>query len=201
MNRLFLDLDGTLLDYSKRSYSLFCALNPNLNLSIQEFLSLRREGRDNYQILESFGWPKQQISNFDFEWHEAIESSEYLALDIVVPKAREWLSEMQKKYHLVLCTARQSASATILQLKEQGIYELVNKILVTEKKMTKSYLIESNYRQFSKQDWIIGDTRGDLETGQSLGISTCAVLTGLSNPNALREYSPDKIIATISDFR
>ena len=53
----------------------------------------------------------------------------------------------------------------------------------------------------SKNDWIIGDTGKDIETGQQLGIKTGAVLSGFLNLKSLLLYKPDLIINNIIEFK
>jgi phosphoglycolate phosphatase len=71
--------------------------------------------------------------------------------------------------------------------------------MVTEQRTGKAELI-SLIPSLGPEDWIIGDTGLDIQVGQSLGIRTCAVLTGFLNEAYLREYMPDLIITSAADF-
>ena len=71
--------------------------------------------------------------------------------------------------------------------------------MITEQKHSKINIIKNNVIVKS-EDWFIGDTGKDIETGKILGINTAAVLSGFLNKNCLIEYNPDIIIENVTKF-
>jgi phosphoglycolate phosphatase len=63
---------------------------------------------------------------------------------------------------------------------------------VTQQRKEKFDLINDEVL-ISKQDWFVGDTGKDIQTGKKLGIKTAAVLSGFLNKEKLMEYEPDVI--------
>jgi phosphoglycolate phosphatase len=79
---------------------------------------------------------------------------------------------------------------------------LICDILVTEQKKEKFELIkEKSDIALSKNDWLIGDTGKDIETGKILGIRTIAFTNGFLNDTKLKEYNPTKITASLASIK
>jgi hypothetical protein len=51
---------------------------------------------------------------------------------------------------------------------------------------------------FSKEDWMMGDTGYDINTGKRIGTNTCAVLSGFMSEQSLGNYSPDLKIENVT---
>jgi phosphoglycolate phosphatase len=72
--------------------------------------------------------------------------------------------------------------------------------MVTEQSKSKSELIAASVSGLAPQDWMIGDTGKDIQVGHTLGIKTCAVLSGFLNAESVRPYRPDVMKPTVADF-
>jgi phosphoglycolate phosphatase len=72
---------------------------------------------------------------------------------------------------------------------------------VTEQKQEKDDLIRQHIVDLDGRDWILGDTGKDIRVGKSLGINTCAVLSGFQNRTILSAYAPDRILESAAHLQ
>lgn len=199
MRKIFFDLDGTLFDSKTRLYKLFQHLVPSSTLSFNNYWDLKQNKVGHEQILiEKFGYQKEQFQIFTSTWLELIEEPEWLALDTPFEGINDFLLEAKKKNTLYVVTSRQFKNLVNRQLRSYELDSLFADILVTEQKKEKAELIRT--LNISPQDWIVGDTGMDIKTGKSLGLKTCAVLTGFLNRKSLLEYKPDILVDKVLDF-
>lgn len=199
MNLIF-DLDGTLIDSRLRLYRLFQQLVPKSTLSYADYWILKQSKMTNEIILsKEFDFDALAIEHFKTEWMEHIEAPEYLSLDKNFPGMHEALARLGKQARLHVCTARQRQQTTVDQLVTLGLLHYFDSVMVTEQRRRKEDLI-AFIPDLSQEDWIIGDTGKDVQVGQTLGIKTCAVLSGFLSEKSLLLYSPDLILPVASDF-
>lgn len=199
--KIFFDLDGTLIDSRDRLYRLFQHLVPSSNLTFEDYWNYKRNKIDHKKILGTrYFFSEKDILSFQKNWLDIIELPEWLAFDKPFEGVTNFLKELKPEHELYLVTARQSKINVAMQLADFGWTNIFTKSFVTQQKAEKISLIE-NVIATSANDWFIGDTGKDIETGKSLGIKTAAVLSGFLNKEKLMEYEPDLIIDTVIDFR
>lgn len=198
MNLVF-DLDGTLICSKKRLYELFCDLSERRDLTFSDYWSLKFIGKSNQDILkENFGCTDSVIQKFVNDWMKLIESDYYLEMDTLIEGAKVFLEKISQEHSLYICTARQFKPQVTKQLANLSILYFFKDVFVTEQKHTKAELLKKSDIEFSKEDWMIGDTGHDVITGKELGISTCAVLSGFMIAESLTGYSPDVMFSDIT---
>lgn len=199
MNLIF-DLDGTLIDSSRRLYSLFQLLVPSSDLTYESYWALKRKKISNETILSKFfGFDSFAVERFASAWMARIESPEMLGFDTDFPGIKETLTRLQKRACLYVCTARQYQELAVKQIDRLGLLPYFYDIMVTQQRKSKKELIAS-ISGLGSQDWIIGDTGQDIQAGKALGIKTCAVLGGFRGLECIRHYDPDLILPTANDF-
>lgn len=199
MNLIF-DLDGTLIDSRQRLYRLFQKLVPSSRLTFESYWTLKRGKVSNETILaKEFGYDAVAIERFVSIWMESIESPEFLAFDTNFSGIHETLERLSKQARLHVCTARQHRQPTVDQIDHLGLLPFFESIMVTEQTKNKEELI-ATVSGLGPQDWIIGDTGKDILVGQSLGIKTCAVLSGFLSKKSIKPYGPDLILPIATDF-
>lgn len=200
MNVIF-DLDGTLSCCKQRIYSLFDNLVKESDISFESYWNLKYACLTNEDILRRyFCYSEQKIEEFNQKWFDLIETESFLRKDILFENVIPFLEEWSQKSNLYLCTARQFKHSTLHQLENFGILPFFKDILITEQKKTKSELIADAVKDLSVNDWIIGDTGHDIDTGKKLKIQTCAVLSGIMNEYNLHKYYPNQLISKVTDF-
>lgn len=199
MNIVF-DLDGTLIDSSRRLYLLFQRLVPYSNLGFEDYWSLKRDKVSNESILRgTFGFADFEVGEFVNQWMHLIESPEFLALDELIPGVKGRLEDLRHHADLHICTARQHRDVAVMQLDDLGLLSYFKSVMVTEQKITKQALIQG-VSGLSPHDWMIGDTGKDIQAGRDVGIRTCAVLGGFLSEKSLRPYRPDLIVPSVCEF-
>ncbi|CAD0222966.1 HAD family hydrolase [Chryseobacterium sp. D764] len=198
---IFFDLDGTLIDSRPRLYHLFQSLVPTSELSFDEYWTLKRGKKSHKEILLSkFNYSSEQYSDFEKKWMSEIELEKWLKLDTPFEGIVDLLINLSKNYTLFVVTARQSESIALEQVKSFGWENIFTKVLVTQQQQEKHDLIK-NAVQITPEDWFIGDTGKDIQTGKLLGMKTAAVLSGFLSKESLLPYQPDIIINTVLDLK
>lgn len=190
----FFDFDGTLIDSKNRLYSLFCYLNPQIDISFERYWDYKKSKISHKEILlEIMNYSNTQFLEFEKNWMNNIETDQWLSLDKPIEGVHNLLTKLSNSHTLYLVTARQSKSQVIKQLNEFEMTSFFDQILVTKQKIDKFNLI-LNCTNVNPYDFIVGDTGKDIQTGKQLGIRTVAVLSGFLSIKSLIEYSPDYIL-------
>ncbi|RYE52130.1 MAG: HAD family hydrolase [Sphingobacteriales bacterium] len=198
---IFFDLDGTLIDSRKRLYQLFCTLMPASAYSFDEYWAFKKKKQSHRDILTKyFEFTPDHFKEFERNWLEQIELEEWLSLDEPVPGVFQLLKDLKRRHKLYLVTARQSISLAHGQIEKLNLLDFFEKIFVTEQKIEKFDLIRESVK-VSSDDWFVGDTGKDIETGKLLGIRTAAVLTGFLSEESLLPYKPDVIIESVLNLK
>ena len=195
---IFFDLDGTLIDSRVRLYKLFQELIPQSKLSFDEYWKLKRNKIDHETILKNqFNFEHQDFLLFEKKWMELIEDEQWLIFDKPFAGVTHYLQKLKRKgFLLYIVTSRQYKSKVLTQLNSFGWDSIFKDILVTEQRMEKSDLIRT-FISNDNNNWIVGDTGKDIQTGKKLQINTVAVLTGFLNRNKIAEYQPDLIVNNV----
>ena len=197
--KIIFDLDGTLICAKKRLHELFLDLLQDEHIDFDSYWNLKFSGRKNIHILrEYFDYSDAKIDKFLISWMDKIESDYYLDMDEIIVGAKKTLEKYRKNNELYICSARQSVSQVHKQLKNLGVFSFFQDIFVTEQKVSKEEIIKKSGIIFSKEDWIVGDTGNDINTGKKIGVNTCAVLSGFMSEKSLGNYSPDLMIENVS---
>jgi phosphoglycolate phosphatase len=195
---IFFDLDGTLIDSRTRLYRLFQYLVPTSNLSFDEYWLLKRNKINHFEILTNkFGYTEQAFKVFEQKWLNEIEQPKWLHFDVPFNGVTELLANLSSTHKLYLVTARQFESEVLKQITNFGWEHFFSKIFVTAQTKEKHELISDNI-VVSPDDWFVGDTGMDVQTGKKLGIKTVAVLSGFLNKENLLSYKPDFIINDVT---
>ena len=164
-------------------------------------MATKKNKIDHRQILETkYSFAEQEVVSFNRNWMEKIELPEWLALDKPLKGVSDFLEAQKKENELYLVTARQFELSVLKQLANFGWTNIFTKIFVTQRKAEKIDLIKNSVITNSN-DWFVGDTGKDIETGKGLGIQTAAVLSGFLSREKLMEYGPDLIIDNVIDFK
>ncbi|WAT30643.1 HAD family hydrolase [Pseudomonas sp. GXZC] len=200
MNIIF-DLDGTLIDSKQRLYQLFQRLVPVSKLTFDQYWGFKHNRLSNELILSTeFGYSDNDIQRFVQSWMGLIESAEFLSMDSNFDGVKETLVRLSAQARLHVCTARQSRESAVTQLESLGLLNYFERLMVTEQKYSKEFIIGREVSYLTGEDWLIGDTGSDIKVAQSLGINSCAVLSGFMSHDVLVGYEPTRIIDSVVQF-
>jgi len=205
---LFIDLDGSILDVSERSYQVYRDILKKKNkkyLSKKDYLRMKREKMSLERILKRTK-AENISSQFKKEWEKEIEKPYYLSLDrlsLRTEKALYWL----KKYHrLVLITFRRHPRRLFDQLKGKKIWDFFDKILTIpagsyRPRWQLKYRYIKKYRNYDKESIIVGDGEADILAGKKLKIRTVVIAGGMTSRKILRKHKADFIIKDLLELR
>lgn len=190
------DLDGTLIDVSKRDYQIYADLVNKLGgtpLSYPVYWPLRQAKIDIHQILvDSHITSDEQIDVFLVERKALMESMEYLSIDELFPDSISVLDKLSKDFDIHILTIRHNKSNTESQLRSLGL-DRYHCHIVSGNKGEQLRLIPNIYM-------MVGDTENDIIPSNSVNIKSIAVTTGIRNRELLLKMNPSYIIDSLSQI-
>jgi phosphoglycolate phosphatase-like HAD superfamily hydrolase len=207
INTIVLDLDGPLLEGMYRHYQCYSDILTEqgfVPISMPRYWEMKRNRIDRRQLL-SLSKASNIYDLFLFEWLRRIETKKYLALDQlqtgVIDILQDW-GENRKR--LLLATMRNNSVNLHWQLRELGIAQFFNEIVVVgsgEAGANKSVKIKLLLNNVSLDETIwIGDTEVDIHAARELGVKICALTCGLRASEYLASLAPDLLELDLSSF-
>lgn len=198
---LFFDIDGTLIDSSERIYRLFSDIS-KLPISFNEYWEIKRKKISNFEILQERGFAKNQISYFNQQWMEKIESDDYLSFDKIFLYTIPSIKFCKQRGHKIyFVTQRQDKKRLERELQEKKILDYCDACFVTEMKYSKSDMISNSNIKISTNDLWIGDSEDDIKSAKFFNMQSIVVLSGVRNKEVLLKYEPDTIINDVSEIK
>lgn len=207
--QIFFDLDGPILDVSRRHYEVYCHTVSSLGgapLDYISFWTAKREKQSDERIAERSGIGHAGVQAFRRFKVELIESASFLMLDRIQEGVLERLEALANKHSLVLVTLRNSRLELDDQLQRLDLSRYFTAILSGRERgaegwQLKTELIRGLNCPVSRADWLIGDTETDVLAGKALGIRTAAVTNGIRTEEFLRQLEPDLVIRAAALFQ
>jgi len=202
--KIFLDLDGPILDVSKRYYKVFLDIaGGKTKLSRKDFWELKKKKTPWPKIFKKAGLKIKKDDFLKF-WLWCIEGRIYLVLDKIHPNVKRRLSSLSKKNSLYLISFRQSEKNLFWQLKKLGIDKYFKKIIHCPHTSGKPWqekvkLIRKNLKPKEKA-LIIGDTEVDIRAAKIVGIKSVGVTSGIRTKELLRREKPDFLVSNIGNI-
>lgn len=199
---VFLDLDGVVIDVTKRYFKLhgdIVAAIGGRSVEEETYWELKRAAAS---IEEIGGLSKEQGKEYRKRWNLLIESPAYLEFDDYLPQAPLAIKLLTSAYHVVVVSLRRKSAALRAQLKALS-FPAVSQVLVAtlrgEASDAKARLIQGS-PYYTRNAVIVGDTEVDVRAGKLLGLTTVAVIGGLRSPEYLARESPDVTIKGIREL-
>lgn len=173
---IFWDLDGTILDHSRRLFYLFSALTETNALSYDEYWELKSAGNNQRKMLDLIQYDIQKRDSFSKRWLDMIEQKEWLSYDCLQPHIKEVLASFRRSgYEQYIVTNRRNVDLMEVEVTQLGIFDFFTGCFSTYQKMEKNKLIEMKGIVITENDYFIGDSPEDIRAGKALGIHTIAV--------------------------
>lgn len=206
MGKIFLDLDGPILDNREKYYNIYRdLLGSRLSglLDKQEYWTLKRKKTPERKILEGIV-PLAEIDNYEKERLRRIEVFEYLKQDKLQPAIIDTICQWKKHHHIYLVTIRKNRQTLIQQLEHFGLFGLFDYVF-SEDNNIGDWTVKVNLLRNEISDplncVIIGDTEADIDAGKHLGIKTVGVTCGIRSCEFLTALHPDYIHEFGKDVR
>ena len=216
---VFCDLDGPLIDVSRRYYKTYqlaiaetqahfqaqgrsLLLTP---LSEPQFWQMKQERMPDADIAFCSGLRDDQIDLFLSKVLEIVNQPILLQEDRLQPGVRQSLEQLrQHSVRLSLVTLRCQVEARQV-LQEFHLAHYFDHICGTEDRFAayqnyaegKQAILENlmrNVSDDSSEFWVIGDTEADVLAGQALGLSTVAVTCGIRSQSYLQRLEPTAVV-------
>jgi phosphoglycolate phosphatase len=219
--QIFCDLDGPLVDVSRRYYKTYqlaisevqhqmqgrALLTP---LSESQFWQMKQERRPDRDIAFCSGLRHEQIDRFLASVTDLVNHPTLLQEDRVQPGAVQALQLLSRLgASLSVVTLRCQAQATQL-LQQFQLDSFFDRVCGTDDRSaayqnyteSKQALLQILMAQRNSSDhhqhWMIGDTEADVQAGQALGLSTVALTCGMRSHSYLQRLQPTTVQANLT---
>ncbi len=198
---LYLDLDGSLLDVSKRDYSLYRKIvSPTgcTPLSERRYWLLRRRKTPVGAILRA---SRARISTrtYQRQWRHLIETPWAMRHNRVIPGARAFLRRWHGSHRLVVVTLRRRQDLLRKELQQRGFSHYLSNCLRGSGDgvpwRIKRTLIAQDLNRHPGPAVLIGDTEVDVRAGASLKLVTIALTHGARDRTQLSRFNPTVILS------
>lgn len=210
IRKIFLDLDGPLLDGKERHYYCYRSIlkkNGLKPIGIDKYWE-RKRARVNRKDLLSISGAEGIYDDFLASWMQIIESPAALAFDKVQDGAVDCLRRWKKQsIALILVTRRNNKQNLEEQLNRLELRPLLDEVLVCSHGdgHVKADEVRNRYRINNYQEdalWI-GDTEEDWKAAVSLGCNIVLLSNGLRDEAYLRSLGGALVrpsIASLKDY-
>jgi phosphoglycolate phosphatase-like HAD superfamily hydrolase len=186
---IVLDLDGTLIDVSKRHYTVYRDVLADVGgeaLPFSRYWELKRANTPWAEILGAGA-----RAEFLAEFRDRIEQPSYLALDRLFTFTRRAI-EALAPHDLYLLTSRRSADALQEQLERLDLARHFDAIVSGERKAELIRTIDAG-----PEAVVVGDTEADVAAAREIGALAVAVTSGIRSEAVLRRSEPDLLVEDI----
>lgn len=200
--KIFLDLDGTILDIKYKCYRLYVNVLSHggfYTVDVSTYWKMKRNKISEEEIASKTTTPifakyyaKKCVS--------LIETIDYLILDSVLDGVYAILDRWSSDHDLYLVTSRRNEVNLNHQLSLFDLHRYFKRVYSSgELQIKKEDLIK---HEVSDQAGcvIIGDTELDIEVGKILSIKTIAVTSGAREKHVLEKTCPDVLTKSICDL-
>jgi phosphoglycolate phosphatase len=200
---VILDLDGTLLDTSKRHYAVYRLIAKRLQvsaLSLSNYWERRRVGSSNLNVLFQTGLPMSQRETAKDLWLQHIESVKMLASDQLLPGVRTWLETYQDRLEFLMVTLRSNPQGLENQLRQLALLDYFKDILVVphqpQAHIAKAQAVTKNASSGKVLAWI-GDSGVDMQAAQAIGARAIGVKSGIRTSDSLLAMGASEIFDSL----
>lgn len=202
---IFVDLDGTLLDISRRYYEIHQDLCREFGLSplpFHKYWALKRKGSQWVDFPEVSS-PRLQRQYWEKRL-SLLEERKYLAYDRLVRGAKEAVIAWRESHSVILVTLRRNLTNLHWQLNRLGLEAAFHAILASEEGAgdtdKKVKLIREGATDRTMEAIIVGDSEADIQTAKSLGIASYAVSNGIRSASFLRSLHPTLVAKDVTQL-
>lgn len=201
MATIIIDLDGTIIDSTKRHSLLLKSLLEDHSIPIdfdsQDYLLYKRNGHNNYDFLtKKLNLNPQLAKEIQRKWINNIESPELIATDNLYPDALKFLNSIKKLGHdIIFLTSRQKKEILYKELKDLNLTMFPKQIIVVQGSKVNAF------RDISDSPKImIGDTEIDFMAAEGSNAKSYILNRGLRSPHFLHKIGVKKTYSNLDDI-
>ena len=197
-----MDLDGTLLDVSRRHYRVYRDIMDEFQkqpLEQERYWKLKRSKTSWDEVLRESQFPLADSKHFLDTFINRIELPKYLALDgLIHPKVKVALPEIISHADIYLASMRKVRIEVEHQMERLGLSMFFRQLVTPEIAETKTSML-TPFRTSGRMIFV-GDTEEDIHSARELGATMIAVSSGLRSPEFLKRYRPDYIVDSVVEL-
>jgi len=197
---LLLDLDGPVIDVSRRYYSTHRRLTLRLGLTpagFNDYWEAKRRGQKEVDLLKAYGATQSQLQRYGKMWLDAIEAPKNLLLDRLQPGAANALRTLAQAFAIYIVTMRRNKAATLQQMERLGIKQYIKRTLVCGNDVAgKAHAVK---QERLTPVAFVGDSEADVQAARELGCPVYAVTCGIRNRGFLLRLQPDRVFRDLSE--
>lgn len=202
LERIFLDLDGTLLDVEPRYQKLHedvVRRHGGEPLDPAVYWEAKREGVPEPDLLARTGLAPAAVAAAVEDRLLRIEERRYLTLDRPWPWMKAALKALASLAPLVLVTMRKNPDRVLWQLDRFRLRRSFQRVVIgpgdgTPEAKVPLLLQAGYFGDRLRGAVLIGDTEIDIASGRLLGVRTVAVTSGLRSSARLAAWQPDALL-------
>lgn len=205
VERVVLDMDGTLLRTADRQYTVFRdaveAVDPSALDDCPDrdrFWERKRTGDSTTDLVPST-LDDDAVAAVEDRWLSWIETREYLRLDEPIDGAPEALADLASLAgSVLLVTHRSDVGNARLEIERFGFDDHVTEThVVPHGSESKAARLRREGPSFSATDLVVGDSEADVRTAHQLGVRSAAVASGIRSADLLRTHDPTVVLADL----
>ncbi|MBE2213389.1 MAG: HAD family hydrolase [Opitutaceae bacterium] len=199
---IFFDLDGPILDVSRKYYRVYSTVVRELNgipLTQDCYWQRKRERDQDTAILRDSQVPESKLQEFRDRRRALIETADYWQYDTAWPEVQAVLTGLPQPPPIVVVTLRNQPHALHAELRALGLDRLFAKVLSVsgdaghgDRHEAKVALVRDQFGRL-RDGWFVGDTETDLRAGEALGLARLAVTFGIRTEALLQRENPNFI--------
>ncbi len=197
---IFLDLDGPVLNVSRRYYRVHQDLVERFGgwpFPQTVYWEAKRNLVAESEILARTGLSPEDAREAAGLRLEEIEEVRYVGLDVPWPWAKATLAELAAIAPLALVTLRKRLDLVNWQLAVFGLAPHFTRVIAGRGDGTpeaKVALVREAGISWGPGSVFVGDTEVDVASGRALGLRTIALSCGIRSPALLEHWSPDVVL-------
>lgn len=186
-----LDLDGTLINSTRRHYTLMGELlrKKGIELNADEYMIYKRAGNSSLSyLLDVLKLPEHVAYDVNRDWINKIEKAEYMSMDRLYPDTMHFVQTIIKRGEsMIFLSARHNKGNTIRMLELLGLAPFTDGVIIVEPGNVYDNKINAIKMIMSKNmtPVIIGDMENEYKIGKELNLETYIVNRGFRSKEYL----------------
>jgi phosphoglycolate phosphatase-like HAD superfamily hydrolase len=206
---IFFDLDGPILDVSRKYYQVYKDIVLELGgnpLDFSTYWERKRKKLPDSETLDLSGLSQAKLEDFLVTRKHRIETPSYWQFDRVWKELLLFTTTSTLRGQVCLVTFRNDRVALMEELSSFGILDWFEEVITMpgdaasgDRSSVKADAVYQRYGEVERGVFI-GDTETDIRAGKKLGLTTVAVTYGIRTSNYLQKEKPDFIFDLPSNF-
>ena len=186
VEKIFFDLDGTLINPRKRLYTLFIELSGS-SIGYDDYWKYKDKGLNQRQMLRLVDY-RDLHQQFSKQWMKEIERQDLLLLDEVFDDVHSELAFIKsEKIKMYIVTNRQSYIDLEWELEKKGINDYFDEVITTYQRCSKDEAVLKAGIEVTNSIFV-GDSNEDMDAATTLGIQSVLLQRNSKGVDIIADY-------------